>query len=71
MTPDFPFTTDGCSGGMTLLWNFLFDRNPPWNGCCVEHDKFYWQGGTAEDRRWADAGLLIGVAQKGYPLIAS
>lgn len=65
-----PFTTDGCSGGMRWLWNKLFDRNPPWNGACIVHDKSYWRGGTAEDRRWADTELLIAVTQKGYPTIA-
>lgn len=70
MTPDYPFTTDGCSGGMTWLWRLVARRDPPWNGACVEHDRFYWQGGSAADRRWADTGLLIAVAQNGHPLFA-
>ncbi len=40
---DYPFTTDGCSGG---IYRKIFRRDPPWLGCCTEHDKLYWQGGT-------------------------
>ena len=68
--PDYKFTTDGCSGGMSWCWRKLFNRNPPWERLCIDHDKDYWRGGTAEDRQWADAGLLIGIAPKGYPFIA-
>lgn len=68
--PDYPFRSDGCSGGMTWLYRVLFKRNPPWNGCCVEHDRAYHKGGTKHERAWADTGLLIAVAQKGHPLVA-
>ncbi len=68
--PPTPFKSDGCSGGMSWAWRKLYDRNPPWNGLCVDHDRAYWNGGTVEDRQWADAALLIAVAQKGYPLVA-
>ncbi len=44
------FTTDGCS---------LFpdgDAGQParWCDCCVNHDRAYWRGGTAEERKSAD-----------------
>jgi hypothetical protein len=65
--PDYPFTTDGCSGGMTALWRLFAGRDPPWNGCCVDHDKLYWPGGTAEERRNADARLRACVTGQGYP----
>ncbi|WP_222937578.1 hypothetical protein [Spartinivicinus ruber] len=63
------FTTDGCSGGMSALWN-LFEHSPPWENCCILHDKVYWQGGTAKQRLQADYTLKQCVHQAGYPLIA-
>jgi hypothetical protein len=70
MNPDYPFTTDGCSGGMTLLWRLLFARVPPWEGSCVEHDKWYWRGGSAATRRMADRELMASVTKRGYPFAA-
>lgn len=50
-----PFETDGCSGGMSTVWR-TFARlapafaaahgdRPPWEDCCVEHDRAYHLGG--------------------------
>ena len=39
---------DGCSGGMSWAWRFLFRKNPPWEGCCDVHDQPYAKGGTAQ-----------------------
>ena len=66
--PDIPFTTDGCSGGMTWAWRTLLRRPPPWEGLCVAHDRAYWRGGTQRDRILADRALLVGVIECGYPL---
>ncbi|MET0356905.1 MAG: hypothetical protein ABW044_09005 [Cellvibrio sp.] len=48
-----PFTTDGCS-----MW---IDGTPNqpflWRHCCVAHDKAYWIGGTALERRQSDQEL--------------
>jgi hypothetical protein len=51
-----PFTTDGCSGGMSSLWTFTaarypdfadaHDGVPPWEDCCVTHDRAYHAGGA-------------------------
>ena len=51
------FTTDGCSGGMSATWSALaglfpeFDElhmsKPPWEGCCVAHDRAYHSAGGA------------------------
>jgi hypothetical protein len=51
------FTTDGCSGGLSVGWDhfarqagFFRDRHgtqPPWENCCVEHDRAYHVGGGA------------------------
>lgn len=58
-TPGFTlqaFTTDGCSGGMSDAWRFFagsipafakrYGDHPPWEACCVEHDRAYWRGET-------------------------
>ena len=68
-----PFTTDGCSGGMTLFWNYFFLENPPWNDFCIQHDKVYWKDGydndsrpEADQRKDADNRLRKRVAAIGY-----
>ncbi len=42
--PDHAFSSDGCS--------IFFDGS--WLGCCIEHDKAYWCGGSAKERKRAD-----------------
>ncbi len=64
-----PFTTDGCSGGMSWFWRTFLGHPPPWEGDCVEHDKAYWEGGTKEQRRKADLKLCRRVGDKGYPIL--
>lgn len=57
-----PFTTDGCSGGLSTAWDMVaelfpafaevHEERPPWEDCCVVHDRAYHNaGGTqgAED----------------------
>ena len=49
-----PFTTDGCSGGLSEGWRSFaslfpafkdkFGEKPPWEACCIEHDRAYWKG---------------------------
>ncbi len=49
------FTTDGCSGGLSVGWQYLagklqkFDEvhgvQPPWESCCTSHDRNYHSGG--------------------------
>ncbi|WP_425092660.1 hypothetical protein [Tropicimonas sp. S265A] len=46
-----PFTTDGCSGGLSSTWAVVADifpgfadaheGRPPWEACCVAHDRRY------------------------------
>lgn len=64
------FTSDGCSGGMSVWWRRLFGKAPPWEGCCVEHDLAYWYGGTFKDRKRADKELRKCVTKKGHPIWA-
>ncbi len=77
------FTTDGCSGGLSLAWTQLSERypkfagahggRPPWEACCVSHDRRYHAGGGAADsamdsfeqRRAADSVLRACVVESG------
>ena len=50
-----PFTTDGCSGGLSVGWQYLSESItfletvhgdlPPWESCCVGHDRLYHTAG--------------------------
>lgn len=52
-----PFVTDGCSGGLSLAWGAIADllppfaqaheEHPPWEACCVTHDRAYHAAGGA------------------------
>ncbi len=64
------FTTDGCSGGMSLIWRKVLRRVPPWEGCCVKHDLAYWRGGFWMDRKQADLELMMCVKRAGHPIWA-
>lgn len=49
------FSTDGCSGGMSQAWKSIatvfpefavaYDVAPPWEFCCVTHDRAYHLAG--------------------------
>lgn len=54
--PPGKFISDGCS-----CW-----PNSEWLDCCVEHDLSYWYGGSAQERRIADARLRQCVKNKGH-----
>ncbi|MEM1352306.1 MAG: hypothetical protein AAGF27_08165 [Pseudomonadota bacterium] len=77
-----PFTTDGCSGGLSWSWQMLADffpnfevtngAAPPWEACCVMHDRAYHAAGgatTADEsydaRRTADETLRQCVTAQG------
>lgn len=52
------FTTDGCSGGLSVGWEYLagtiknfqtmHGSQPPWESCCISHDLIYHTGGIRE-----------------------
>ena len=54
-----PFTTDGCSGGMSSSWQAVasywpqFARDhqekPPFESCCVTHDRAYHNAGGSQN----------------------
>jgi hypothetical protein len=49
------FTTDGCSGGLSVGWEYLarhierfhaaHGTHPAWESCCITHDRAYHPGG--------------------------
>lgn len=59
------FTTDGCSGGLSATWSAIaglfpeFDElhmsKPPWESCCVTHDRSYH---SAENARASQESYL-------------
>lgn len=76
-----PFATDGCSGNQSKSWEILarslpgfadeFGDRPPWEACCVAHDKLYWQGRVDDGynrRVAADRELEACVAATGERL---
>jgi hypothetical protein len=82
-----PFTSDGCSGGLSIGWTFAASKFPalaqhhgkipPWEKCCVAHDKLYHVGGSSaldatasfEARRAADDQLRECVINAGMERI--
>ncbi len=77
------FTTDGCSGGLSAGWEQISARfpefalqrgeQPPWQECCVTHDRQYHAGGAGtfsasesfERRKEADLALKACVVDTG------
>ena len=77
------FTTDGCSGGLSTGWEQMSARfpefavehgeQPPWQECCVTHDRHYHAGGAGtlsasesfERRKEADLDLKACVVDTG------
>ena len=72
------FNSDGCSGGMSSAWNYLSDTlpefvryagaKPPWEHCCVAHDRDYWRGESDDGfnkRQQSDAELRQCVQHTG------
>jgi hypothetical protein len=72
------FNSDGCSGGMSEAWSYLSETlpefaryagdKPPWEHCCVAHDRHYWRGETENGfarRKQADAELRQCVRDTG------
>jgi hypothetical protein len=77
-----PFVTDGCSGGLSDTWRVVadtfpgfadsFENKPPWEICCVVHDRAYHNASdarTAQDsfdaRLTADQKLRSCVVASG------
>ncbi len=81
------FSSDGCSGGQSKSWEIVaqalpefgnrFGDKPPWESCCVAHDKVYWSGSAVEGRtkrKRADEELkqcIIATGDELTPTISS
>ena len=56
-TAPAPFTTDGCSGGLSASWQSVaaywpqfaaeYKQHPPFDSCCITHDRAYHNAGSA------------------------
>ncbi len=62
------FSTDGCS---KFPDGYPGSNPTQWRNCCIAHDIAYWQGGTAEQRKTADANLDKCVTSTGANIIGS
>lgn len=58
---DYPFHSDGCSNPVQWIRDSLADLDIV--QFCYIHDWFYWQGGTREQRKWADRILFRCIEQ--------
>ena len=53
--PDLkPFATDYC----TLYVEGTHQQPNLWRHCCVEHDLYFWAGGSLDDKKATDLNLL-------------
>ncbi len=75
------FASDGCSGGQSQGWEVFaeiipgfeqqFSDRPPWETCCVAHDREYWRGLAIDGyrlRKNADVELRQCVLDTGLQL---
>lgn len=56
-----PFLTDYC----TAYTEGTREQPELWKHCCIEHDLFFWAGGSLEDRKAADLNLKTCVEKTG------
>lgn len=61
-----PFLTDYC----TAYAEGTRDQPELWKHCCVEHDLYFWAGGSREDRKETDLRLKHCVEDTGAVEIA-
>ena len=71
-----PFTTDGCSGGLSDVWRVVADRfpafaeahreAPPWEACCIAHDRVYHTGGPDDEAELIPAAFPCDSG-RGFP----
>ncbi len=75
------FSSDGCSGNLSRNWQLLatrlpgfgdeFGQQPPWEDCCMTHDREYWRGSVFNgyrQRHAADRQLRQCVVDTGVEL---
>lgn len=61
VTPVKPFVTDYC----TLYVEGTRAQPNLWRHCCVEHDLYFWAGGSLEDKKATDLRLKSCVEKTG------
>jgi hypothetical protein len=67
------FESDGCSGGLSQTWRLVADqfeqfarvheKAPPWESCCVTHDRAYFDGAGAETAQASFSARLMADQQ--------
>lgn len=60
-------TSKGCSAGISKTHIALFGKPPPYEHCCVRHDREYGRLGTMDQRAQADRRLSACVIGAGHP----
>ena len=60
------FHYDGC----TMFVEGTASEPKLWDHCCLEHDLFYWAGGSKIQRRNADRALRQCIRDVGHPRLA-
>ncbi|MEL7212553.1 MAG: hypothetical protein AAGK92_07815 [Pseudomonadota bacterium] len=75
--PLTPFVSDGCSGGLSRIWNEVGADPLPFESCCVSHDRAYHAGGSAMtargsyvERLAADRAFQMCVAETGGEVVS-
>lgn len=65
--PNYKFTWDGCSGGISALYN-LVNMKLDWEDGkgCLTHDYAYWRGGNASLKQKADTALYEHILNVGH-----
>lgn len=66
-TSPTPFKSDNCSLSPDGL---IIHKKNLWSHCCVEHDLYYWMGGSRSNRAHADQLLDRCITDTGHPIIA-
>ena len=56
-----PFVSDYC----TMYPEGTFGKPDQWKHCCLEHDLYFWAGGSQADRDQSDLGLKECVMKTG------
>ena len=65
-----PADSDGCTFIGHAFRLFTKEKQLPFKGCCVVHDKVYYYGGDLKLRKEADYQLRRCITNHGYPVLA-
>jgi hypothetical protein len=48
------FASNGCSGGLSKTWKWLFGKKPIFEDCCDYHDCLYFLGMKDNEGKWEE-----------------